>query len=306
MQSYSRALELDSSFTLAALGLVRTVGWGGQTAAEQARALALGGPILQRGRARLSPVDAALADLSLGPRYPAPKTYPEWFAAAERLTGLAPDNAEGWFELGDVLFHGGGILGIADADERALRAFSRSIALDSAFTPSFVHVAGLYGEAGDSARYRRLFDIGMRRDSTIARGLYGLQVAMLTADSERVRSIRAEIPRLPRPVLGGFVPGALYNHRGLDVAQYALDLLSSQAVTSAERAALAIWTVHVPIERGRPRAYGWLARASCGCARGRAIVRVRRRRFHGWRNRGPGARARGGRHAENVGADGVG
>ena len=253
MVSYTRALQLDSSFVLAALGLVRTVGWGGQTAADQARALALGGPIIWRSRARLAPVDAALAEATLGPRYPAPRTYPEWFAAAERLTSLAPDNAEGWFELGDALYHGGGVLGKTDADETALRAFARSISLDSAFVPSFIHLGGLYAEMGDSAHYRQLFEISRRRDSTVERTFYALHLALLEGDSVRARSFRADMERLPRPILTGMVPAALYGHRGLDYAQRAVDLLSSQSVTSAERLGLAIWSLRIRIERGRPR-----------------------------------------------------
>ena len=253
MKSYTRALELDSSFALAALGLVRTVGWGGQTAADQASALALGAPILWRSRARLSPADVALTEASLGPRYPAPRTYPEWFAAAERLTSLAPDNAEGWFELGDVLYHGGGVLGKPDADETALRAFSKAIALDSTFVPSFIHLGGLYAEMGDSAHFRQLFDIRARAGSTLAHSFYGLQLALLEADSVRAQSFRAEMERLPSPMLEGIIPGALFNHRGLDFAQRALDLLSSRSITSAERLRLVMWSLRIPIERGRPR-----------------------------------------------------
>ncbi len=281
MQSYFRAVELDSSFTLAALGLVRTAGWGGQTAADQARAIAVGGHILARGRARLSRPDAALAEATLGPRYPAPKTYSEWFDAAERLTSLAPDNAEGWFDLGDALYHGGGILGIADADERALRAFSRAIALDSAFTPSYIHLSGLYSEAGDSAHYRQLFAIGQRRIPALAQGFYGLQLALLEADSVRARAFRAEMPRLPRPVLAGIVPGTLYNHRGLDVAQRALDLLAPQTITSEERLQLAHLAFACP-DRARTSSrsccgFGRHARDSRGRARGRARIGFRRR-----------------------------
>ena len=251
MQSYFRAVELDSSFALAALGLVRTVGWGGQSPADQARAMAVGGHILIRERRRLSPVDAALADAALGPRYPAPKTYPEWYAAAERVTSLAPESAEGWFEVGDALFHGGGILGTADSDERAFRAFSRVIALDSAYLPAFVHLSVLFAEAGDTANVRRLHAIAQRTDSTLAGGYYGMRLAVLTGDSARAQSIRAGMDRLSPTQLAIFAYGALQNHQGLDDAQRALDLLAQQAITSEQRAQLAALRLRVAIERGR-------------------------------------------------------
>ena len=251
MRSYSQAVELDSTFALAALGLVRTVGWGGQTAADQARAMAVGGHILNRERQRLSPMDAALADAALGPRYPAPRTYPEWYAAAERVTTLAPESAEGWFEVGDALFHGGGILGIADADERAFRAFSRVVALDSAYLPAFIHLSVLVAEAGDTANVRRLHAIAEQSDSTLAGGYYGMRLAMLTGDSARAQSIRAGMDHLSPPQLVIFAFGALQNHQGLDDAQRALDLLAQHAITSEQRAQLAALALRVAIERGR-------------------------------------------------------
>ena len=252
MRSYFQAVELDSTFALAALGLVRTVGWGGQTAPDQARAMTIGGRILNRERQRLSPVDAALADAALGPRYPAPRTYPDWYAAAERVTALAPESAEGWFEVGDALFHGGGILGIADSDERAFRAFSRVVALDSAYVPAFVHLSVLFAEAGDTANVLRLHAIAQRADSTLGGGYYGMRLATLSRDSVRAQSIRAGMDRLTPSQLAVFVLGALQNHGGLDDAQRAVDLLGPQAITSAQRAQLAALALRVAIERGRP------------------------------------------------------
>ena len=250
---YLRAVELDSTFTLAALGLVRTVGWGGLSLTDQARAMAVGGRIIRRGRDRLSPADAALAEASLGPRYPAPRTYREWLASAERLTVLTPESAEGWFELGDALAHGGGILGISDADERAIRAFSKVLALDSSFTLAHGHLATLYAEAGDTARAREVFASRTRADSTARIGHPGLAFAMLVGDSAAARSIRAGMDRLPPSMLYGFVLGALFNHYGLDEAQRALDLLSPQVITSDNKTAYTIYALRIATERGRPR-----------------------------------------------------
>ena len=252
MQAFFRAVEIDSNFTLAALGLIRTVGWGGQSAADQARATAVGGRILHRGRDRLSPADAALADAALGPRYPAPKTYAEWFATAERLTTLAPENPEGWFELGDVLFHGGGVLGIPDADQRAIRAFSHVLALDSAFTLPFVHLASLYSELGDTAGAQRLFAMRARVDS-LAQSGFAMRFAILVGDSAAARSFRAGMERMQRLPLTALVLSALFNHYGLDDAQRALDLLAPEAITGDTRTLHTSLAHRVATERGRPR-----------------------------------------------------
>jgi serine/threonine protein kinase len=261
MQAFFRAVEIDSNFTLAALGLVRTVGWGGQSAADRARATAVGGRILHRGRHRLSPADAALADAALGPRYPVPKTYAEWFAATERLTTLAPENPEGWFDLGDVLFHSGGVLGIPDADQRAIRAFSHVLALDSAFTLPFVHLASLYSELGDTAGARRLFAMRARVDP-LAQSTSALHVALLLGDSASARSFRAGMERMQRLPLASLVRSALFNHYGLDDAQRALDLLAPEAITGDTRTSHTSLAFAVATERGRPQEAEVVAKGS--------------------------------------------
>jgi tetratricopeptide (TPR) repeat protein len=93
------ALQEDSTFALASLGLMRASGWFGQAYA--------GSEIAWRYRAKLAPRDRALLDADLGTRWPAPRLVRDGLAAAERFVQLAPDDAEAWYTLGDDLYHFG-------------------------------------------------------------------------------------------------------------------------------------------------------------------------------------------------------
>jgi serine/threonine-protein kinase len=99
---YERALQLDSTFALAALGLSEAASWGLPGGVHE-RALRL----VTRARARLSPRDQAYVEVIAGPRYPAPTSMAQYIAAAERFVQVAPDRPGGWSYLGDYLMHWG-------------------------------------------------------------------------------------------------------------------------------------------------------------------------------------------------------
>jgi hypothetical protein len=202
-------------------------------------------------------VDAALADAVLGPRYPAPTTFPEWLAAAERLTELAPESAESWFQVGDALYHGGGVLGVADADERALRAFDRAIAIDSTYGPAWAHVATVYDDVRDTTRLRQLGDLLRARPSDDPRvsavaGYGVLRLATLTGDSAGVRAVRTALDTMRPARLGGLAAGALFHHHNLHEGRLALERLRAAAVTSEQRTRGALFVVTFAVDEGRP------------------------------------------------------
>jgi eukaryotic-like serine/threonine-protein kinase len=155
------ALEEDSTFALAGLGLMRASEWFGQSHA--------GSEIAWRYREKLAPRDRALLDAYLGTRWPAPRLDRDGLAAAERFVQMAPDNAEGWYELGDNLFHAGPQLSIPDAHQRAAEAFGRALALDSSFAPALEHGVHLALALGDTAAARKAHARRLRVDSTSGR-----------------------------------------------------------------------------------------------------------------------------------------
>jgi tetratricopeptide (TPR) repeat protein len=155
------ALQQDSTFALAGLGLMRASEWFADPYT--------GSEIAWRYRAKLAPRDRALLDVYLGTRWPARRLDHDGLAAEERFVQLAPDNAEGWYKLGDDLFHVGPLLGIPDAHRRAAEAFGRALSLDSSFAPALEHGVLLALLLGDTAGARAAHARMLRVDSTSAR-----------------------------------------------------------------------------------------------------------------------------------------
>jgi eukaryotic-like serine/threonine-protein kinase len=150
---FERAMEQDSTFALAALGLVYAGTW--EAPAAIGRALRL----TSRLRERLSPRDRVLLAAFAGPRYPAPYPFVEQIAGWQRATEVLWDSPETWYQLGDVLFHRVPITGGEWPLRRAAAAFRRALELDSAFAAPLDHLVEIAVLTGDTAEVRRLGDL---------------------------------------------------------------------------------------------------------------------------------------------------
>ena len=131
LSSYERALQLDSTFALAALHLALASDQIND-AEQHDRALALAWAY----RAELSTRDRVHLLAFAGPRYPAPTNEAEQLEAWERAVRRAPDRADVWYELGERLLHHGALLGLRDSRERAAAAFRRALDLDPRLVPA--------------------------------------------------------------------------------------------------------------------------------------------------------------------------
>jgi eukaryotic-like serine/threonine-protein kinase len=144
-----RAIALDSTMALAwrRAALART--WRTSKVDSLANRYALRAGALNRG---LPPRDSLLivADSIRG----ALEAIQIWLAdtthlvtvrrhaaTLEELVRRYPDDPEGWYELGDARLHIGSLFGVNPG--KALEAFERSIALDSAFAPAYPHTIEL-------------------------------------------------------------------------------------------------------------------------------------------------------------------
>ena len=158
---FEDALHIDSTFALAGLGLQIAVGWGGvDSVSERTK------PMVWRERAKLSGRDQALLEAVVGPSYPLPSTVRQVLQACERYVALAPDEAEGWFQVGDMYYHFGAALGISQPVERAMVAFRKSLALDSTFGITLRHATHAAIELGDSVEARRYAAIRLAADTS--------------------------------------------------------------------------------------------------------------------------------------------
>jgi len=137
--SYDRAVAIDKTFALALRRLQLALGWNdsGPPVDYFARAAAL-----NHG---LGPRDSllVLSDSGFGGRAQVPDHRAFRSIARRRLAVLEeaarryPEDPEVWYQLGEVRFHAGFVVGNSWNDARA--AFDRAIALDPGFAPAYIH-----------------------------------------------------------------------------------------------------------------------------------------------------------------------
>lgn len=153
---FRQALADDSTFALAALGLRYATGWISPNP-ETGPAWAL--------RGRLSARERTMLEGLVGPRYPELSSEREFLDAWEAAVAAAPAEAEAWYELGDALYHAGGVLGEDPLHGRAREAFGRAVQLDSDFTAPIVHLIDIAAQAHDAPALRHLGALYVARDS---------------------------------------------------------------------------------------------------------------------------------------------
>jgi DNA-binding SARP family transcriptional activator/TolB-like protein len=131
VDAYARAVAADSTFALAWYHLGLSRGWLdiGTAREELERAAALS-RALPRREAEL--LRAALAVVRLDPR---------WIDSARALVNRYPDDAEAWFQLGELYYHQGQHRQIGF--DEAERAFLRSVQLDPSSAPHYIHLVDL-------------------------------------------------------------------------------------------------------------------------------------------------------------------
>ena len=146
---HQRAIALDSGFTLAWSHAGMAAGWQhAPTEDSTSRVYLLMAGRLNHGlppRESLLVQSESLAAVALaGPQ----QLGASWGSYARRLNATLedavrryPNDPELWYLLGDARFHTGALAG--KSPRAALDAFDQAIALDSAFTPSYVHSVGL-------------------------------------------------------------------------------------------------------------------------------------------------------------------
>jgi DNA-binding SARP family transcriptional activator len=155
--AYRRALAHDSTLVPALRHLAWSVGWGSPADYALSQAYFLRAGELNHGltqRESLLVTDDSLsAAISQPDRVPVGSLSPmrrRMFATLEDAVRLYPDDPEIWYQLGEARYHFGWEERVSRA--QVLRAFERSIALDSSFAPAYEHTTALgltlYGLAG--------------------------------------------------------------------------------------------------------------------------------------------------------------
>jgi tetratricopeptide (TPR) repeat protein len=160
VRSYDRAVSIDSTFALAALGLLRADGWAvGLESANAGRAER----IVRRGMDRLSEPDRLFAEALFGH---GAEPYRELVDRRIRAARLMPDLMELQYLAGDGLLHHGQAVGIADAFAAARAYFERTIEMDSTYLEPLVHLHDLASLEKDTAGVRRYGDLLLAIDAS--------------------------------------------------------------------------------------------------------------------------------------------
>lgn len=155
-----QAIALDSNFTLALSHASMAAGWqqSGGDASTRGYAVAAG-----RRNHGLAPRDSFLVaadSLTAAVFGGAALVGGAWWTYGRRLlvtldsaVKLYPGDPELWYALGDARFHAGVTGGVGRP--QSLDAFDHAIALDSSFSPAYIHSIGLALQLKGSAAARR-------------------------------------------------------------------------------------------------------------------------------------------------------
>ena len=162
---HQRAIGLDSGFTLAWSHAGLSAGWQHSAQDSLSRTYKLRAGALNHG---LAPRESLIvqAESIASVVYAGPvQIAGAWWTYGRRLIATLddavrryPNDPELWYMLGDARFHAGFLAGVPI--RASLEAFDRAIALDSAFTPSYVHAIPLgieFGGAEAGRRYAQAF-----------------------------------------------------------------------------------------------------------------------------------------------------
>jgi serine/threonine-protein kinase len=245
---FERALEQDSSFALAALGLVAAGVWEGPETFIPAFHIA------SRLRERLNSRDRVLISAFAGPHYPAPYPFAEQIAGWERAAEVLRDSPETWYQLGDVLFHRSPMIGAGWPLRRAAAAFRRAIELDSTFAAPLDHLVEIAVVTADTAEVRRLGNLYLARypEAELADFVRWRVAVVLGGDSARAQ-LRSRFNRMNIRSLTRIVAFAELSGIGLEDMEPASAALRQQARVRTGDPEGAHWVLaDLALNQGRP------------------------------------------------------
>ena len=235
--AYARAIALDSNFALAQSHMGLTYAWLRFGTDSLAREHALRAGALNVGLgSRDSLLIVADSLRSVAYAYGGDAQYrthvSRLFATLRRATSRYEQDAEAWYRLADAYFHFGIGPGLGVPEAEILRTFDRSISLDSAFAPAYIHPVELGFSIGDSARalrYARRYFALLPSDVSAAGTL--LAARLMTGASDDMLEARETADTASADLLFQAYAAA---RRALDRRGVALELL--RAMSHAGRA----------------------------------------------------------------------
>jgi len=232
--AYASAIALDSNFALAESHIGLTYAWLRFGTDSQAREHALRAASHNHGLgSRDSMLIVADSLRSVAYAYGADPRYHthvvRLFATLRRATARYEQDAESWYRLADAYFHFGIGPGLSVPETEILETFDRSISLDSAFAPAYIHPVELGFSVGDSARglrYARRY-FALRPSDVSAAGTL-LAAQLMAGETDELREARQTVDTASADLLFQAYAAA---RRARDQRAVALELLRAMSYT---------------------------------------------------------------------------
>jgi hypothetical protein len=244
---FTRAVELDSTFALAAVRAYRAAWYADRSGAPELLRLAW------QARGRLNGHDLAFVETMLGPNYPAPYSHQEKLLMRRRLVDMAPDRAEYRHMYADRLYHWHAILGIADGRESAAGQFRRALEADSSYTQAYQHLVPLLYSLGETREAERVARAYLRREpGGVLTGFLSWRMAAARGDLAALDELRAGFDTLAVAELLRIYAVAVQDTVEIADAERALRILSARAAAPAVRSRILRESFVFELLRGRP------------------------------------------------------
>ena len=249
IRSFNAALQADSMFALAAVSLAISARRSPQGFHFFAPALDLA----FRHRNRLSERDQAILH-ALNPVYPNSPTILQTIDAFEQMLAKWPNDADAWFEVGDLLIHYGRAQDIENSLARADRAFDRALEIDSTFYLPVEHLLLSAFDRHDVEQVRRLAprfqQVGPTADR---RDFVRWRIGLELGDSAAIGAISARLDSASENALGFIYGEAQWQGVRLDDAEKAVAVLRKRAGTVEETRQVLLREHHLALNRGQVR-----------------------------------------------------
>jgi tetratricopeptide (TPR) repeat protein len=277
IEHFARAVELDSSFALAALDLVvatgQPLGMGNRTgpSAEAVTTyFALGfrnpGPdsdhrriarafeVAWRYREKLSARDRPLLEALRGDGPGRLSTARRMINDLQRAAAAAPERVETQYLLGSLLLFQGGAVEIGDARSRAKAAFTGAHQLDPAYAAPIAGLVEIAAFDRDTAALRKAGDLYIALDSVgNAADYVRWRVAAGLGDVAALSSIRARFDAIDSPTLQRIVHASLMSGLDLTDAVRATSTVVDRASDPIQRKIALASAYMLAMNRGRPK-----------------------------------------------------
>jgi TolB-like protein len=272
INSFTRALDIDSTFALAALDLAVATGKVLRTEicrndgcrvfsivpgfASSERAddrFDRGARLAWEYRVKLGKRDRPLLDALRGDNYPRESSARETLTNLGRAIRAAPDRPETLYLLGVLLLYQGPALEFSDSRERAELAFRDASRLDASYLAPLARMVDVAFFERDTAKLRRTGASYLSRDTVgptpdYVRWLVGVG----TADIAAQRTLRARFRTLDRSTLDQIYLASQMSGLGLEDADSAATLIAESATDPLEKSIALRRAQMLALNRGRP------------------------------------------------------